>query len=95
MKKTSLIASLLIAAAFAATPAVAKTSNTKGEKICEAAAKNQDPAPKAARGDIDKIRSSDQKLVVRVKVKNADDSSTSLVCTVDRDTGEPTLTPAS
>jgi siroheme synthase len=95
MNKSSLIAALLVATAFAAAPAIAKTSVVKGLQICVAAVKQQDPAPKSARVDRDATRSNDETLTVRLKVKNADDTSAMLVCTVDRATGSPSLAPES
>ena len=62
MKTTSLIALLLAATAIAASPAIAKTSLSKGKSLCEAAAKAADPAPKSARGDTDATTVSDSTL---------------------------------
>lgn len=95
MKKASLILVLLASSLVSAAPAIAKTSITKGHKVCEEAAENQAPAPKSVRADRDKTKSSDTVITVHLKVKNADDSSAALTCTVDRETGTPTLTPAS
>lgn len=95
MTRTSLIALLLAGAAVSAAPAIAKTSISKGHKICEEAAEKQDPAPKSVRADKDKKTSGDETITVRLKVKNSDDSLGTLVCKVDRETGAPTLTPAS
>lgn len=95
MKTSSLIAACLVGAAFLAAPAVAKTSITKGKQICEAAAKAQDPAPKSVRTDGDETRSYDATVVFTLKVTNADDSSSKLICTVDRETAAPTIKPAS
>lgn len=94
MKTSSLVAALILGAAFAAAPAVAKTSITKGKQLCEAAAKAQTPAPKSVRTDSDATRVSDASLVYTLRVKNADDSSAKLSCTVDRETAAPTLAPA-
>ena len=95
MKTSSLIASFLIGAAFLAAPAVAKTSITKGKQICEAAAKAQTPAPKSVRTDGDETRSYETVAVFTLRVTNADDSSSKLICTVDRETAAPTIKPAS
>lgn len=95
MKTSSLIASFLIGAAILAAPAVAKTSIVKGRQICEAAVKAQTPAPKSVRTDGDETRSYDTVAVFTLKVKNADDSSSKLICTVDRETAAPTIKPAS
>jgi hypothetical protein len=95
MKRSSLIVFLLAAAAVSAAPANAKTSITKGHKICEEAAEKQEPAPKFARADRDETTVNNETITVRLKVKNADDSLIKVVCRIDRETGAPTLTPAS
>ena len=95
MKTSSLIAGLILGAAFAAAPAVAKTTLTKGKQICEAALKSQEPAPKSVRTDNDQTRVSDASLVYTLRVKNADDSSSKLTCTVDREAATHTIAPAS
>jgi hypothetical protein len=95
LKKSSLISFLILAAFLSAGQAVAKTSITKGHKLCEEAAEKQDPAPKSARADRDKTTVGEETITVRLKVKNADDSSATLICKVDRETGTPTLAPAS
>jgi hypothetical protein len=95
MKTPSLVAGLILGAAVAAGPAVAKTSITKGKQICEAAVKGQDPAPKSVRTDTDATRVSDASLVYTLRVKNADDTSAKLTCTVDRDAATHTIAAAS
>lgn len=94
MKTTSLVAGLILGAAFTAAPAVAKTSLTKGKQICEAAVKGQDPAPKLVRTDNDKTRVSDASLVYTLRVTNADDTSAKLTCTVDREAQTHTIASA-
>lgn len=94
MKTSSLIGAFLIGAALTAAPAVAKTSVTKGKQICESALKAQEPAPKTVRTDADATRVSDASIVYTVRVKNADDSSSKVTCTVDRETAAHTLAPA-
>jgi hypothetical protein len=95
MKTSSLVAGLILGTAFIATPAVAKTSITKGKQICESAVKAQDPTPKSVRTDNDDTRVSDGSIVYTLRVKNADDSSSKLTCTVDREAATHTLAPAS
>ncbi len=95
MKPSSLVIGLVLGAAFAAAPAVAKTSLTKGKQICEAAVKAQDPAPKSVRTDNDQTRVSDNSIIYTLRVKNADDSSAKLTCTVDRAAETHTIAPAS
>lgn len=94
MKTSSLIAGLVLGSAFLAAPAVAKTSIAKGKQVCEAAIKAQTPAPKTVRTDKSATRVSDATLVYTIRVKNADDSSARLSCTIDRETGAPVLAPA-
>ena len=95
MKTSSLITGVLLGAALAASPAVAKTSLTKGKQICETAVKGQDPAPKSVRTDHDQTRVSDGSLIYTLRVKNADDTSSKLTCTVDRAAETHTIAPAS
>lgn len=90
MKISSLFA-MAVAAAALASPALAGTSLSKGKKVCETAAREATPAPKSVRTDSDRTRTSDKELVFSLKVKNADDSVSTLTCTVDRSTDTPTL----
>lgn len=94
MKTSSLIAALVLGSAFAAAPALAKTSVTKGKQVCEAAVKAQSPAPKTVRTDRDATLVSDATLVYTLRVKNADDTSAKISCTIDRETSAPVLAPA-
>jgi hypothetical protein len=94
MKTVSLIAALAAGVMLSAAPALAKTSVSKSTKICEDTAKAASPAPKSVRADDGKVRSSDDTVTVPLKVKNADDSSAQVVCTVDRETAKATLAPA-
>ncbi len=92
MKKSSLIAILVVAATAAtAGPAMAKTSLTKGKQICEAAVKAQTPAPKSVRTDSDATRASDTTLTYKLRIRAADDTQGVVVCTVDRQTDTATL----
>jgi hypothetical protein len=95
MKSSSLIAILLVGAAVSAAPALAKTSLSKGKQVCEAAANAQTPAPKSVRTDSDSTKANDTTITYKLKLKNADDSSAIVVCKVDRDTDQATLSPAS
>lgn len=92
--KTSSLLAVVIAAATLAAPAVAGTSLAKGRKVCEAAAREQTPAPKSVRTDNDRTRSTNDKLTFSLKVKNADDSVSTVSCSIDRSTDAPTLTVA-
>lgn len=95
MKTASLIAALAAGVMLSAAPALAKTSVSKSTKICEDAAKAASPAPKSVRADDGKVRSSEDSVTVPLKVKNADDTSAQLICTVDRETAKATLAPGS
>ncbi len=91
MKLSSLIVLLAVSAALAS-PALAKTTLSKGEKLCETAAKAQTPAPKTVRTDADQTKVSDAVLTYKLKIGNADDTNATLICKVDRATDTPTLT---
>lgn len=94
MKTSSLIV-LLIAGAAIAAPAIAGTSISRGKTICETAAKALTPAPKVVRTDGDKTKVNDTTLTFTLRVRNADDTSGSMTCKVDRATDAATITPAS
>ena len=95
MKISSLIVLLAAGAALSAGPALAKTSIAKGQLVCEAAAQAQTPAPKSVQTDRDETRVHDDVLTFILKVRNADNSSVLLACSVDRATNQATLKPAS
>lgn len=91
MKKTSLIALLVAGVAIAAAPAVAKTSLSKGKSLCEAAAKAATPAPKSVRTDNDSTKVNDTTLTYKLRVKNADDTTATVTCKVDRESDKASL----
>ncbi len=91
MKKTSLIALLIAAVGVAATPAIAKTTLSKGKSLCEAAAKAATPAPKSVKTDNDATKVSDSTLTYKLRLKNADDTVTTVTCKVDRETDAATI----
>jgi uncharacterized protein YdeI (BOF family) len=94
--KTALPAAIIAALALAAVgPAVAKTSLSHSQQICEDAVKAQSPAPKSANVDEAKTRADDNVAVFALNVRNADDSSSRVTCSVDRKTSKPTIAPAS
>ncbi len=95
MKSSPLLAILLVGAAFAAAPALAKTSLSKGKQVCEAAAKAQTPAPKSVRTDDGATKSNDATITYKLKIKSAEDKTEILSCQVDRSTDTATITPAS
>jgi hypothetical protein len=94
MKIVAVIAALAAGAMLSAAPALAKTSVSKSTKICEDTAKAASPAPKSVRSEDSKVTSNDTTVTIPLRVKNADDSSAQLVCTVDRETAKATLAPA-
>jgi len=78
---------LLSAASLAlAAPAFAKISVQSGENLCKSEIAKQDPAPKSVKVDKDSTKATGAAFVFMFKVKNADDSSAKLLCTVDRGT---------
>jgi hypothetical protein len=89
MKINMLIAAPLLAAMFAA-PASA-TSLAKAQKLCEAAAAAQTPAPKSVRVDRKDLRSTDAMVWVTLKVTPAEGDARKVQCTVDRDAAVATL----
>lgn len=91
MNRTFLTAFLLAGAALSATPAIAKVSMSKGQQICESAAKALNPPPVSARADRQQTRSSDTTITVQLKVKRADNTRVTFLCSVDRETGMATL----
>jgi len=91
MKKSSLIALLVASVAIAAAPAVAKTSLSKGKSLCEAAAKAATPAPKTVKTDNDATKVSDATLTYKLRLKQADDTLTTITCKIDRETDTATI----
>jgi hypothetical protein len=94
MKTASVIAALVAGVMLSAAPALAKTTVSKSAKICEDAAKAATPAPKSVRSVDSKVTQNDSTVTIPLRVKNADDTSAQLVCTVDRETAKATLAPA-
>ena len=77
---------LMAAAAMAfASPALAKADLNKGVSLCKAELSKQTPTLKSMRTDKEHVRSFGSTFVYTFQVKNADDSSATLLCTVDRD----------
>jgi hypothetical protein len=95
MKSVSMIAALVAGVMLSAAPALAKTSISKSTRICEDTAKAAQPAPKSVRSEDSKVTSNDATVTIPLKVRNADDTSAQLICTVDRETAKATLAPAS
>lgn len=94
-KRILIIGGFVALTAALASPALAKTSLTKGGQLCEKAAEKSSPAPKSVRVDDDRTVVSEAQLVFTLKVKKADDSSGKMSCTVNRDTDDVTIADAS
>ncbi len=83
---------LLSAAALAlASPALAKTSIQKGEKLCKTELAKAEPAYKSVRVDKEGAKANNQAFVFDVRVKHADDTAGKISCTVDRDSEAVTI----
>lgn len=81
------LSSLIILSATAmalASPALAKVSVQGGENLCKAEIGKQSPEAKSVKVDKDSTKATSAAFVYTFKVKNADDSSSKLLCTVDR-----------
>jgi hypothetical protein len=87
---------ILSAAAIAlAAPALAKISVQGAETLCKNHLSAQEPAPKSVKVDKESTRANGDTFSYMFKVKNADDSTVKLVCTVDRGTEKVSaVTPA-
>jgi hypothetical protein len=94
MKRASSLAILLAAMTLVAAPAMAKPTLQAGKNACTAAAKKQAPAPKSVRIDDNGTRITTDAFIYRLKVKNADDSSATTICTFNVDTSAASLAPA-
>ena len=90
-KRAALPAVILAALTAAAGPAVAKASLSHSQEICESAVKTQSPAPKSAKVDSDLTRADDEVAIFTLNVRNADDSTATVTCSVDRKTSKPTI----
>jgi hypothetical protein len=86
MTRVSSLIFLSVASIALAAPAVAKISVQSGENLCKSEIAKQDPAPKSVKADKDSTKATGAAFVYLFKVKNADDSSARLLCTVDRGT---------
>ncbi|MEQ1780912.1 MAG: hypothetical protein ABMA14_06100 [Hyphomonadaceae bacterium] len=82
---SSLIVLSAIAVAFAA-PALAKISVQGAENLCKAEISTKHPDAKSVKVDKDSTKASGGSFVYTFRVKQADDSSVKLACTVDRST---------
>lgn len=82
---SSLVVLSAVAVAFAA-PALAKISVQGAESLCKTEISNKHPDAKSVKVDKESTRSVGASFVYLFKVKQADDSSVKLTCTVDRST---------
>ena len=81
---SSLVVLSAIAVAFAAPPALAKISVQGAETLCKTEISTKHPDAKSVKVDKDSTKASGGTFVYLFKVKQADDSSVKLTCTVDR-----------
>jgi hypothetical protein len=86
MTRLSSLIILSAAAVALASPALAKISVQTGENLCKTEIAKQEPAPKSVKVDKDSTKATSAAFTFTFKIKNADDSSAKLVCTVDRTT---------
>jgi hypothetical protein len=86
------VVAVLLGGAFAG-PASAKASVQSGQNACKAAFQTQTPAPASFRLDSTQTRAQSDTLVYAYRVKAAgEDKSSTVTCTVDRNTNAVTLT---
>ena len=91
MTRASSLAFLLAAAALAVAPAVAKPSIQTGKNTCTTEAKKQAPALKSVRFDDKATRITGEAFIYTLKLKNADDSAGTMICTFNVTTSAATL----
>jgi hypothetical protein len=85
---------ILSATVFAlSSPAFAKVSIQKAENLCKAELAKTTPAFKSVRVDKEGAKASNAVLVFDVKVRNADNSTDKVLCTVDREANTASITP--
>ena len=82
---SSLVVLSAVAVAFAS-PALAKISVQGAENLCKTEISTKHPDAKSVKVDKDSTKASGGSFVYTFKVKQADDSSVKLACTVDRST---------
>lgn len=81
------LSSLIVLTATAialASPALAKISVSAAEKLCKEEITKQQPTAKSVKVDKESTRATGGAFTYLFKVKNADDTSVKLECTVDR-----------
>lgn len=86
MTRVSSLILLSAASILLAAPALAKISVQSGENLCKTEIAKQDPALKSVKVDKDSTKATGAAFVYLFKVKNPDDSSAKMLCTVDRST---------
>ena len=92
MTRASSLAFLVLAAAtLAAAPAIAKPSIQTGKNTCTTEIKKKTPAPKTVRFDDLATRITSDAFIYTLKLKNADDSAGTMICTFSFATSAATL----
>lgn len=86
MARLSSLIVLSAAAIALASPALAKISVSGAEKLCKDHLSSQAPAPKSVKVDKESTKATGSAFTYLFKIKNADDSSAKVECTVDRST---------
>lgn len=96
MSRLSSLIILSAAAVALASPALAKISVQGAETLCKNHLSGQEPAPKSVKVDKESTRANGDTFSYLFKIKNADDSTVKVECTVDRGTEKvASVTPAS
>ena len=91
MVRASFLAFLLAAVALAASPAIAKPTIQTGKNTCTTEIKKKTPAPKTVRFDDLATRITSDAFIYTLKLKNADDSDGTMICTFNLSTNVATL----
>ena len=91
MVRASSLAFLLAAVALAASPAIAKPTIQTGKNTCTTEIKKKTPAPKTVRFDDLATRITSDAFIYTLKLKNADDSDGTMICTFNLSTNVATL----
>lgn len=86
MTRLSSLAILAAAAVAFSGPALAKVSVQSAEVLCKNEVTKQQPTAKSVKADKEATRATSSTFTYLLKVKNADDTTTKLYCTVDRAT---------
>lgn len=93
MRLTAKLIATACMLAIAAPAAAADVSSAKGKRICRDAGEAQVPGGKARVNPRD-IRATDTTRIYQVRLTAADGTQSNVVCVVDKESGEATLTAA-